>query len=61
MNHYIVKWHGINVSTELFEVPEDMYIITVTATGVSLTDLIEKMSKDSTTIGQRNTWIIWTW
>jgi hypothetical protein len=32
-----------------------MYIITVTATGVSLTDLIEKMSKDSTTIGQRNT------
>jgi len=47
MNHYIVKCHGINLSTKLFVVPDDTYVITVTATGVSLTDLIEKMSRVS--------------
>ena len=42
MNHFIVKCHGINLSTNSFEVPEDTCIITVTATGVSLKDLIVK-------------------
>ena len=44
MNHFIVKCHGINVSTDFYKVPDDTYIITVTATGVSLRDLYEKMS-----------------
>jgi hypothetical protein len=50
MNHFIVKCHGINLSTNFFEVPEDTYIITVTATGVSLKDLIVKMSRISVSI-----------
>jgi len=55
MNHYIVKCHGINLSTKLFEVPKDTYIITVTATGVSLTDLIEKMSRVSVQLLAKDT------
>ena len=50
MNHFIVKCHGINLSTKFFEVPEDTCIITVTATGVSLRDLIVKMSRLSVRI-----------
>jgi len=55
MNHFIIKCHGINVSTKLFKVPDDTYIITVTATGVSLTDLIEKMSRVSVQILAKET------
>jgi hypothetical protein len=54
MNHYIVKCHGINLSTNRFEVPEDTCIITVTATGVSLKDLIVKMSRLSVSILAKN-------
>lgn len=54
MNHFIVKCHGYNLSTNLFQVPDDTYIITVTATGVSLRDLIVKMSKVSVSILAKN-------
>jgi len=50
MNHYIVKCHGVNLSTKLFTVPDDTCIITVTATGVSLRDLIVKMTRISVKI-----------
>lgn len=41
--HFIVKCHGVNASTEPFFVPANTYIITVTAAGITLKDVMVKM------------------
>ena len=43
--HFIVKCHGLTVSTVPYIVPDNTYIITVTYTGVTLKDLMVKMDK----------------
>jgi hypothetical protein len=47
MDHYILNCHGLNLTSQLFKVPDDTYIITVTDTGVTLKELWYKFEERS--------------